>query len=69
MSTYHIAISYSWQSKKFNQHILNFSTEADQGFYFKVELHYPSDIHHKTADFSLVSEAAQVTQDMWLPYM
>ena len=44
-------------------------TEGDIGFYFEVDLNYPANIHHKTSDFPLAPEAAQVTVDMLSEYM
>ena len=52
-----------------SQKILDMDTETDVGFYFEVDLHYPTAIHNKTADFPLAPELAQVTEDMLSPYM
>lgn len=51
------------------QHIINLDTESDIGFYFEVDLDYPAKIHHKTSDFPLAPETAQVTEDMLSDYM
>ena len=51
------------------QHIAQMDTETDVGYFFEVDLHYPNSIHHKTADFPLAPEFAEVTHDMLSPYM
>ena len=51
------------------QHILHMDTETDTGYYFEVDLTYPTNIHHKTADFPLAPETAQVTEDMLSEHM
>lgn len=51
------------------QNILDLNTEGDEGFYFEVDLTYPSEIHKKTSDFPLAPEGGQVTEDMLSPYM
>ena len=51
------------------QHILNLNAEGDEGFYFEVDLSYPPDIHHKTADFPLAPQGEEVTSDMLSPFM
>lgn len=51
------------------QDILNIDTENDRGYYFEVDLKYPTGIHHKTSDFPLAPETAQVTESMLSPYM
>ena len=51
------------------QQILDLDTEGDTGFYFEVDLHYPSNIHHSTADFPLAPEAGKVTDQMLSQHM
>ena len=51
------------------QQILDLDTEGDTGFYFEVDLHYPSNIHHKTADFPLAPETGKVTEQMLSQHM
>ena len=43
--------------------------EGDQGYFFEVDLEYPSDIHIKTADFPLAPESGVISHDMLSSYM
>ena len=52
-----------------DQHIIQLDTEADIGYLFEVDLHYPPSIHHLTADFPLAPETQQVTEDMFSEHM
>ena len=49
--------------------ILNIDKEGEWGYTFEVDLHYPSNIHHHTADFPLAPESGTVTTDMLSPFM
>lgn len=51
------------------QHIINLDTEGETGYYFEVDLNYPSEIHRKTEDFPLAPETAPVTEEMLSDYM
>jgi hypothetical protein len=48
---------------------LNVDTEGDFGYVLKVDLSYPVNIHDITQDFPLAPEPANVTYDMFTPFM
>ena len=56
-------------SQKISTFLISTQKQIKALIYFQVDLHYPSDIHHKTADFPLDPEAAQVKQDILPPFM